>query len=341
MPYGFEWDNQHVRSDRLISWPNLRSLVIAGAGREAEEEEDDEVDEIRPVLEHIRVPESCDFFLEIVNAKASPYGDCLPNDPSCIRHLEKAIEATWGDPSCFECRCPASTTSDQRGVSLTEPELKGRLRVDIDPVGMWCWLDKETTDQEDRALAEFRHYLGRAPLRTLTLACGPSLRGFLEVLRAFPALTELALDCKRSGRVPQRDAICEFLSALAGGKMASEAWSSAAVPKLRSGKGGVPMTNLRVLRLDYVLWYDEMADDIERCLWSRVVGGAENLDDVRIHFNGVVKDEEESGEDGQALEKEFEEDGQALPKGGSRLKVLKHLVNGLVVVSDFDREWEL
>ncbi|TBU59263.1 hypothetical protein BD310DRAFT_849446, partial [Dichomitus squalens] len=324
LPRKLHGENQRVRRDRFITWPNLRSALIGGEGRMGEDEFD--TDAIRPVLEHIRFPERCDFRLEIESDVPSPYTDCLPDDPLCIPHLEKAVEAAWNGPRLFSCRTASAAPVDHCFDCRERQLVQGQLRVDMDVIAYWRH-DEQQTGWEDRALADFCRILGLACLKKLAVAQGPSAQGFVTAFWAFPAVTELSLEHDFS-RNAEAESVHNFLFALAGGVMPSDAWNS----PMSQGSGpkegqetNVPLRNLRSLRLLKIAWYDDLADDIERCLWSRVAGGAENLNELHIYVHRARKwvKEERRWEVGPALSAEKE----------LQLRNLERWVDGPVMIS--------
>ena len=162
-----------------IALPHLRVAEIALC--------EDDADIFLSVLSHVRFSARCRIALRC-GTRAPERGRAallFPNDPELYPILRTAVQATWHGAHGFSCIGPGPDPGPG------EADERGELVVDVD-----CsreWFNKHTTDPYPM-LGEFCEYLRQAPLKKLRIEWRVYRSAYVQVLRTFPALEELAVD---------------------------------------------------------------------------------------------------------------------------------------------------
>ena len=136
-----------------------------------------------------------------------------------------------------------------------EADERGELVVDVD-----CsreWFNKHTTDPYPM-LGEFCEYLRQAPLKKLRIEWRVYRSAYVQVLRTFPALEELAVDV-----MFDPTGVRDLFRALAEGGASSS-----------SSSEGIVVPRLRCLHLDKFRAYEGIQEDFEDCERIREECGA-------------------------------------------------------------------
>ncbi|TBU40225.1 hypothetical protein BD309DRAFT_1003235 [Dichomitus squalens] len=272
---GWRWDTTSSPGD-TIALPNLRFVDITSLGSDRDDDHEEHMNDMFPILAHVRFPEHCYIKLGSESEQPYRYIQLVPNDAQCFPILRSATEAVWEGRARFRCR-----TGPPYGGST-----RGELVVDVDSTYLWEYplltyrngrqgvhpdAYRLSTNPEG-ALAAFCSYLSRARLTKLTMQYSEliSVDAYLSAFRVFPHLEELVLDYRQQQRAFSQEEIRRVLHALT-----EQIGLSPDAPATRTVE--VPLPNLRILRFRDVFWYNELPNHVQQCQWARQSHGAAPL----------------------------------------------------------------